>query len=73
MQLVNTVRYPLDHLESAAGLAFIQGCAKSFGENRALVLPGFLTADSVASIAAEVSSRSDQAFSRAIAKSSACE
>jgi hypothetical protein len=62
MQLVNTARYPLDDLESPVGTAFLQGCAQLFGETGALVLPGFLTADAVASVAAEASARVDQAF-----------
>ncbi|MFB0927658.1 MAG: hypothetical protein QMB08_06235 [Acidimicrobiales bacterium] len=62
MQLVDTNRYPLDRLESAGGRAFVRNCAESFNATGALVLPGFLTSNAVASIMAEVSVRVDQAF-----------
>ncbi len=62
MQLVDTNRYPLDRLERAGGRAFVRNCAESFNATGAMVRPGFLTSNAVASIMAEVSVRVDQAF-----------
>ena len=60
--LIDTDRYPIDLLGTPAGEAFVEACAQRFGDDGVLVLPGFLTSDAVAAIAAEATARLDAAF-----------
>ncbi len=62
VQLVDTERYPIDPVDTPAGKTLVEASAQRFGDDGVLVLPGFLTPDAVAAIAAEATARLDAAF-----------
>jgi len=62
MQLVDTTRYPVESLGSAVGQRLVADCVRSYANDGAVVLPGFLTADAVESIAREGHAQISRAF-----------
>jgi len=61
-QLVDLAQFPIDQLDSRAGLAFAQKCRQQYIETGLCMLPGFIRPEALNALAEEANGFSDQAF-----------